>query len=157
MEHLSLTLLGVPTVLLDGELIYIRRRKALALLIYLAVSQTKHSRGELAALFWPEQAEVSARNNLRRALYSLGADLFRDRVLIGWADDGDDDAWAAAWRAGGEWRRPVFPLKGTDAIARGIPKGPAVGQALSRVEAWWIGEDFRPDRAACLVRLADEA
>ncbi len=93
----------------------------------------------------------------RRALYALGADLFRDRVLIGWAEDGDDDAWPDAWRASAAWRRPVFPLKGADAIALGIPKGPAIGGALSRVEDWWIDADFRPDRAACLARLAAEA
>ena len=93
----------------------------------------------------------------RRALYALGADLFRDRVLIGWAEDDDDDAWPDAWRASAAWRRPVFPLKGADAIALGIPKGPAIGGALSRVEDWWIDADFRPDRAACLARLAAEA
>jgi poly(A) polymerase len=94
---------------------------------------------------------------IRRALYALGADLFRDRVLIGWAEDGDDDAWPDAWHASAAWRRPVFPLKGADAIALGIPKGPAIGGALSRVEDWWIDADFRPDRAACLARLAAEA
>ena len=46
--------------------------KVRALLIYLAVEQTRPFRREaLAALFWPEQPESKARANLRRALANL--------------------------------------------------------------------------------------
>jgi poly(A) polymerase len=92
----------------------------------------------------------------RRALYRLGADTFRDLALIGWAGDGAE-AWATLWRAAADWRKPAFPLKGADALALGVAKGPEVGRILGRVEEWWIGEDFRPDRPACLQRLAEEA
>lgn len=71
MAQLTLTLLGVPTVTLDGRSVHIRRRKALALLTYLAVEKQQHSREYLATLFWPECDHLSARNNLRRVLYSL--------------------------------------------------------------------------------------
>ena len=34
-----------------------------------------------------------------------------------------------------------------------MPRGPAIGQLLAAVEAWWIAADFEPDRAACLAEL----
>ena len=77
-------------------------------------------------------------------------------ALIGWAGDGED-AWSGTWRAVEKWRPPAFPLTGADALALGVSTGPAVGRVLGRVEDWWIGEDFRPDRPACLRRLAEEA
>ncbi len=92
----------------------------------------------------------------RRALYRLGTDLFRDVALIGWADDGEA-AWAGPWRIVEDWRPPAFPLTGADALALGVAKGPAVGRVLGRAEKWWIGEDFRPNRAACLRCLRKEA
>ncbi len=92
----------------------------------------------------------------RRTLYKIGADLFRDVALIGWAGDGVA-AWADLWRVGEDGPMPVFPLKGADALALGVAKGPAVGRVLRRVEEWWIGEDFDPDRSACLGRLRKEA
>lgn len=71
MAQLTLALLGIPTVTLDDRSVHIRRRKALALLAYLAVEKQQHSREYLATLFWPECDHLSARNNLRRVLYSL--------------------------------------------------------------------------------------
>jgi poly(A) polymerase len=55
------------------------------------------------------------------------------------------------------WQPKAFPLKGRDATARGVPAGPRVGQVLAAVEAWWIAEDFAPDRAACLAKLEELA
>jgi len=37
---------------------------------------------------------------------------------------------------------PVFPVKGADLIARGIPAGPAVGKALKQLETEWLNHDF---------------
>ena len=45
---------GCARVELDGTSIDLQRRKALALLIYLAVSGQPHSRDALATLFWPD-------------------------------------------------------------------------------------------------------
>ena len=92
----------------------------------------------------------------RRALYQLGAQLFRDAILIGWAGDGVA-AWAGPWRVAEGWTPPAFPLKGADALALGVAKGPAVGRVLGGVKEWWMDEDFGPDRAACLRRLRKEA
>ena len=92
----------------------------------------------------------------RRSIYRLGPELFRDLVLVNWAGD-DVAAWEASWRDAVDWRPSSFPLKGKDVLALGIAKGPEVGRILGRVEEWWIGEDFRPDRAACLRRLREVA
>ena len=37
---------------------------------------------------------------------------------------------------------PVFPVKGADLIALGIPAGPEVGKALKTIETEWLNHDF---------------
>jgi predicted ATPase/DNA-binding SARP family transcriptional activator len=80
MSRLALYLLGSPRVELDGEEVHIGRRKALALLAYLAVegssrsadaSVSVHSRDTLATLLWPEYDQSRARADLRRTLSLL--------------------------------------------------------------------------------------
>ena len=89
----------------------------------------------------------------RRAIFDLGPELFRDRVLLAWA--GDRDGNAASWRAMLDtlngWEAPRLPLKGADIVALGVPEGPGVGLVLRRVAAWWRARDFPPDRARCLA------
>jgi predicted ATPase/DNA-binding SARP family transcriptional activator len=75
MPRLALYLLGPPRVELDGEPIHIARRKAVALLAYLALTGGSHSRDSLATLLWPEYDQSSARANLRRALSLLNRTL----------------------------------------------------------------------------------
>ena len=45
--------------------------KALALLIYLAVTKRPHSREALAGLLWGEMPDASAKANLRKILAAL--------------------------------------------------------------------------------------
>jgi predicted ATPase/DNA-binding SARP family transcriptional activator len=71
MSRLTLYLLGSPRIEWDGERVDIHRRKAVALLAYLAVTGGSHSRDALATLFWPEYDQSRARAGLRRALSSL--------------------------------------------------------------------------------------
>ncbi len=71
MPSLKLFLLGPPRVERDGLPISIGRRKAIALLAYLAVTGQPHSRDALAALFWPEADQSRARATLRRVLSDL--------------------------------------------------------------------------------------
>jgi DNA-binding SARP family transcriptional activator len=68
---LRLFLLGVPRLEFDGECIELARRKALALLAYLAVTAQAGSREMLATLLWPEDDLLHSRANLRRALSCL--------------------------------------------------------------------------------------
>jgi adenylate cyclase len=75
MSELKLFLFGPPRVELDGTPIEIRRRKALAMLTYLAVTGQPHSRDALATLFWPDQSQSRARGYLRRDLSELNISL----------------------------------------------------------------------------------
>ena len=119
---------------------------------------------ELVALLGPPGATLGAdRRAVRAALYRQGTTVLAEQLRLDWArldpaaraaQRGDlEDALAVVAR----WQPRTFPLKGRDATARGIPAGPRVGQLLAAVEAWWIDEDFAPDRAACLAKLAELA
>ena len=81
MLSLQVFLFGVPRIERDGETIFVRRRKVMALLAYLAVTSQPHSRDALATLFWPEYDQSSARGNLRRDLSRLKRAL-GDGVLL---------------------------------------------------------------------------
>ena len=72
MAKLELFLLGTPQIYVDGQAVNdFNTRKDRALLAYLAVTGTAHSREALAGLLWSELPEVSARRNLRHALSHL--------------------------------------------------------------------------------------
>jgi predicted ATPase/DNA-binding SARP family transcriptional activator len=71
MSELNLFLFGPPRVELDGAPVEVRRRKALALMAYLAVSEQVYSRDALATLFWPDHSHSRARAYLRRSLSVL--------------------------------------------------------------------------------------
>lgn len=98
----------------------------------------------------------------RRLLYHLGAERFRDLTLLAWARQiaghgPSSRAAVEAWRehiaAAESWQPVTLPVKGRDALAFGVPHGPEVGRLMAALEAWWIKEDFKPDRAACLKKL----
>jgi poly(A) polymerase len=44
-------------------------------------------------------------------------------------------------------------VHGSDALALGVPEGPALGDLLDQVEDWWAERDFRPTRRECLRHL----
>ena len=88
MDNLALSLLGTPHIECGGRPVELERHKALALLVFLAVTGTIHRRDELAALFWPELDQTRARAALRRTLSTLnislpGDWLQTDRETIG--------------------------------------------------------------------------
>ena len=71
--RLELSLLGPPQVSVNGVVVLDEgHQKPLALLAYLAIEAHRpHQRGALVALFWPDQPERQAFQNLRKALYRL--------------------------------------------------------------------------------------
>ena len=93
----------------------------------------------------------------RRRLYRLGADRYRDRLLLAWARSGPSHD-AGYWRefAGlpQRWSVPKFPLKAADFITRGIAEGPALGHVLTLAEDAWLAADFPLDPSV-LALIAD--
>jgi predicted ATPase/DNA-binding SARP family transcriptional activator len=71
MSGLKLWLLGSPRLERDGAPLQVERRKAVALLAYLALTGEAHSREALATLFWPDYTQARAHANLRRTIWTL--------------------------------------------------------------------------------------
>lgn len=71
MNELAISVLGSPRVTADGVPVEVDTRKAIALLVYLAVSGRPQSRDRLAGLLWPEYDQERARAALRRTLSAL--------------------------------------------------------------------------------------
>ncbi len=75
MGLLRLAVLGAPEVFHDGSRLTFSLRKALALLVYLAVEGGMHPRSKLAAFLWPDSEPHDARAALRNALALLRSQL----------------------------------------------------------------------------------
>ena len=95
MSPFEIRLLGAPGILLDGAPSKSIRRKALALLAYLALEARPTRRETLAALLWPEYSPEQASAYLRRAVWELRQALGQD-CLEG---EGDELAFIAQRRA----------------------------------------------------------
>ena len=54
-----------------------------------------------------------------------------------------------------KWKKPQFPLAGADLIAAGHKTGPAMGQALRKLEDRWIDSGFTLSRETLLEEAAD--
>ena len=67
----QITLLGVPSVMRDGERVVLDTRKALALIAHLALAERPRSRDALCDLLWPGHDAAHARGALRRTLSTL--------------------------------------------------------------------------------------
>ncbi|HUS17656.1 MAG TPA: SARP family transcriptional regulator, partial [Chloroflexia bacterium] len=68
MGHLRIAILGPPEVHHEDRLLAFRTRKALALLVYLAVEGGRHSRERITDLFWPDSPPSAGRAMLRHTL-----------------------------------------------------------------------------------------
>src|ERR1700736_4382595 len=71
MSQLHLSLFGVPIVKHGERTLTFSTRKALALLVYLAVEGGLHARKTLSEAFWPELDAEHGRAALRATLYEL--------------------------------------------------------------------------------------
>jgi len=99
---------------------------------------------------------------LRRSLYRIRGPHFRDLTLLGWADaivrdrrraTAAAEGWQRTLQAALDWVQPELPVGGADALAFGVPEGPAIGELIGEIENWWVEKAFVPDREACLDRL----
>jgi poly(A) polymerase/tRNA nucleotidyltransferase (CCA-adding enzyme) len=86
---------------------------------------------------------------LRRALVDTAPE-----VLIGRAWLAGGEAWQGLRARIGAMQRPVFPLSGRDAVALGVPPGPAVGGLLAAVRGWWLAGGCVAGVDACRAELA---
>jgi len=85
MTGLRLLVLGPPRLERDGRPVELNLRRALALLVYLAVTGRPQGRDTLAGLLWPEADDREARARLRRTLHLVAEALGAGVVLV----DGD--------------------------------------------------------------------
>lgn len=53
------------------------------------------------------------------------------------------------------WTAPKFPLSGSDVTAAGVEPGPKIGTILGTLEAEWVEQNFKTDRAILLARLKE--
>ena len=93
---------------------------------------------------------------VRRALYWLGRQLFKDRVSLGWADDKRGHnafQWRAMLAMADSWEKPELPLTGEMIKASGVPEGPEIGRVRKEVEEWWVDSDFIDDEFSIIERL----
>ncbi|WP_439543057.1 CCA tRNA nucleotidyltransferase [Hyphomicrobium sp.] len=98
----------------------------------------------------PSQALVpSADEKTARAfIYRLGAEAFRDGVLLAWSRSDaapDCERWRGRFTLPERWTAPALPVRGADLLSRGLAQGPAVGLILRAFEDWWVSEDFPKD------------
>jgi poly(A) polymerase len=93
---------------------------------------------------------------VRKLLYRLGRERFKDRTFLRWAED-PKSSNAIQWRAllafANAWERPAFPLTGRHVMHAGVAEGPLVGEILAEVEDWWIDSDFTDDEFSLAERL----
>jgi tRNA nucleotidyltransferase/poly(A) polymerase len=146
----------------------VRRLGALAVLIEedaerlrekLRLFNSEYERLASIADRWWRVSPALAEAGARVLLYRLGPVRYVDRVLTAWTrapQGAADSAWLALATLPARWNAPRFPLKSADLIARGVPKGRALGAAMRDAEEAWVAAGFPQDEVA-LERFANDA
>ena len=125
----------------------------------LRLFNAEHERLAAMALEWWRIAPTLDEKRARALLYRLGPVHYFDRVLLAWARSphgAGDPAWHALATLPSRWTAPQFPLRSTDFTARGVARGPALGEAMRHAENAWIAAGF-PQAKPILAALADDA
>jgi DNA-binding SARP family transcriptional activator len=81
---LTILVLGPPQILVDSVAVAVPRRRARALVYYLAVQRRPVHRERLLALFWPDHDRTAARQLLRTTLHGV-------RQAVGPLIEGEED------------------------------------------------------------------
>ena len=82
MPDIELNFFGPPHIAIDGLPVPTQRRKSLALLAYLAVTQQSHARDTLTAILWPDTDQSHGRTVLRSVLADLHRALGPDALIV---------------------------------------------------------------------------
>ncbi|MBK9053016.1 MAG: hypothetical protein IPL78_19525 [Chloroflexi bacterium] len=88
MAQVKIYLLGTPQIERDGVSVSTDRRKALALLAYLAATAQAQTRDALATLLWPDYDTASSYAYLRRTLWEIN-----QLLGPGWLETERDQVW----------------------------------------------------------------
>ena len=94
-------------------------------------------------------------HDVKKYVYRLGNDMARNLLLLSAARSNNTHGLPELYHIATTFSAKL-PLHGEDVLKIGIAPGPEVGMLLGLVEDWWIEEDFKPGRAACLERLKAE-
>jgi poly(A) polymerase len=96
------------------------------------------------------------REGLQRLLFLHGRQAAADAIILAQADAGPETAaeWDKARICLARTEEPQMPFSGADLLARGMPDGRAIGEALKELQAQWILAGFPKDPAS-LTRLLD--
>lgn len=112
MPRTEIILFGVPQIQYNGVEIEFTRRKAVALIAYLALTNQPHSRDALAEFLWPNNDPVRSRASLRRTLSTIGETPFarwidadRNTILL----KQDADLWIDVQIFSTLIARPIMP------------------------------------------------
>jgi len=154
--RLVLQFLGLPQLHLDDQPIATDRRKAIALLAYLAVNDLDHgsqrySRESLSALLWPDYEQAKAFSNLRRTIWevhqSIGEGwLIAERETVSFNPEAGIDLDVA------RFQHLLSQSKGLEDREKRIPLLVEAAQLINRLGGTLIGmgrytepADQRPD------------
>lgn len=80
----------------------------------------------------------------RAAIYRLGAQVFRDRLLRRAADTGEPGRLESLLTLAADWTPPALPVNGRDLARLGVAPGPETGRLLKAFEDGWVADDFPP-------------
>ena len=151
---LKVRLLGDLAIEVDGTAVEPpASKRARALLGWLALDRRMHPRSGLAARFWPDVLDESARTSLRSALSALRRALgpASERYLIATRDEVGLADGSLVWTDVAEFERCVAENRLQDAIAL------SRGELLRRLDDDWVYEcrdEHRNRVVGLLVRLA---
>jgi poly(A) polymerase len=125
----------------------------------LRLANSEHERLASMAEGWRRISPQYGEKAARVLLYRLRPQQFTDHALLGWARSNatsNDADWRALATLPQRWTAPVFPLKASDFMKRGVPQGPGLGAAIAAAEQAWIAAGFPEERGA-LETIADAA
>jgi len=144
MAHLKLLVLGSPRRECHGRPIELKLRKALALLVSLAVSGRPHCRDALATMRWPKGDHRAGRARLRRTLHRLNEALHEDLLVA--------NAEAIRLRSADLWLDSA-PFRRH--VAAGLPAAPADLLVRERLAHLTTAIELYADDFLTGFRLAD--
>ena len=92
--------------------------------------------------------------SVRKGVYKLGKEAFRDQFLLIWAGHHAKRARKSVLEYVEAWDIPILPINGDHLIDLGLKPGREVGKFLSIIENAWVESDFQTP-AEELIKLID--